>query len=198
VRRVIYEFETDAEGWVAQDHRDSRAITQVARAGGIGFHGEHSLALKLDLEDEGELKCNGKISGEGKCRGEVFVDFANHPIPGIGKSIDMTEAIVEVRIFVPEAAVGDRDVPNGVQLFVQDEDFNSYYGNWKNLSPGWMRLRLRPRANWRKWPEFGHVDANINIEKIRVVGVKIGVGVGGDKQFKGMMYLDSVVIDLPK
>jgi hypothetical protein len=100
---------------------------------------------------------------------------------------------ISVWVYVSKEAVGDPNKPNGIQLFVKDQNWYSEYGTWFNLAGNtdkWVQISFTPSIIAP--PNGGYVDSLFDPSKIITVGVKIGAGGGSTTSFKGPIYIDGV------
>ena len=98
-----------------------------------------------------------------------------------------------VWVYIPEEALGNPKIPNGVQVFVKDKEWKSEYGTWWNIDPAdvnsWQQITLTPS---KSAPPSGYMDSEFDPTQIRVVGVKIAVGDGSVARYRGPIYIDAV------
>ena len=66
---VKFDFESGLQSWRRERDSGARAITRVDQTSEILRTGQRSLALQVELLDEGPRKCEGQEPGEGKCWG---------------------------------------------------------------------------------------------------------------------------------
>lgn len=188
-----FNFETGTQGWKAQVFPGYLAVTKVEQSTTQFHSGQHSLALNMDLKDEGQSKCEDQEPGEGKCKGEAYVALDETPISGLQTPLNMTGVRIRVWIYVPsEQAAGNPGTPNGVQVFVKDVNYENYRGSWTNLSGRtgtWFEVAITPS---REKPAGGYVDPAFDPTKVIWVGVKIGAGIGGGRSYQGTIYMDDV------
>jgi hypothetical protein len=184
---ISYDFETGTHGWVAQDYKGFHAIPNVEQSADQHRSGQYSLALHVDLKDEGPAACEDREPSEGKCKGETYVQF--------DKSLDLTGVPIKVWVYVPAAeAVGSSAAPNGLQVFVKDVDFNSYYGSWTVLRGrvgAWFDVEIKPST---QSPPNGKADDKFDPAKVIAVGVKVAAGSRSGNSYKGTIYIDDVQI----
>ena len=178
-----YGFESADVFWIPQTYIDSQAVTAVAQSeSGMSEFGCYSLQLAVDL-----------VGGHAnKSKGEAFVDMRYFAPPGIKAPINLEGVEITVWIYAPRASAGDRSKPNGVQVFVKDENFKNEYGTWFNISEytdKWIPVRLTPS---KIPPIDGFMDPGFDPSRIVIVGVKIGTGTNSTSTYSGMIYVDGV------
>ena len=114
------------------------------------------------------------------------------PPPGIQAPINLEDVLITVWVYAPGGAAGDPNRPNGVQVFVKDQNWLSEYGAWFNLSgytDRWIPITLTPS---RQPPPGVYMDAGFDPSNIIVVGVKIGAGTNSEATYSGPIYIDGV------
>jgi uncharacterized repeat protein (TIGR02543 family) len=179
-----YGFESSDVFWAAQTSGDSQAVTAVARSDtGFAKIGSYSLKLAVDL-----------VGGDGnKSKGEAYVDMVAHPPRGTQAPINLEGVRISVWVYIPKEALGDTDKPNGIQVFVKDNDWRSEYGTWQNITSDtvdkWYEVTLTPS---RSAPQDGFMTPGFDPTQIRAVGVKIGAGTNSTATYQGAIYVDGV------
>ncbi len=174
-----------ATSWKPQTYTDSQAITDVSVTTNKPYSGIGSLEMAVDLVGGHSNKSNG----------EVFVDLRYHP-PLCNPPDCMTAPVnfegitITAKAFGPTGSRGDPQRPNGFQLFVKDENWRGFYGDWQNISEAaWMTVAVIPG---RTPSPYGHMDSGFDPTKVILLGLKIGAGTGSTAIFSGTMYLDDV------
>ena len=104
----------------------------------------------------------------------VFKTRSNPPIEG-RHILDLTDKKIIITTKMPPDIIGSADQPNGLQLFVKDGDYNSYYTEWENIKAGINKLVL-------SWKE---ISGSVNLKNIVEVGLKIALGSNSDFAWKG-------------
>ncbi len=178
-----YGFESSDVFWVAQTWKDSQAVTAVERSDGkMAKFGCYSLKLAVDL-----------VGGHAnKSKGEAYVDMRYFAPTGVKAPVNLDNVLITVWVYVPGGAAGDSDRPNGVQVFVKDQNWKNEYGTWFNLpdyTDKWVPINLTPS---RQTPRAGYMDEGFDPSKIIVVGVKIGTGTNSVATYRGPIYVDGV------
>ncbi|MFH0953267.1 MAG: beta-galactosidase [Verrucomicrobiota bacterium] len=177
--QVRYSFETGTDGWVTNDAPTVKAVTNVARASTYRQVGSYSLRVGLKLQ--------GSVSNW--TSGETYVDMQNYPPYGVPVPADLLGKTIKMYVFCPPASYGDPSHPNGLQIFVKDDQFRNEYSTWSNIVVGttgaWNCLTFAPYTN-------SPYDPGFNPRKVRIVGLKVGAGSGSTYVYAGPVYLDGV------
>jgi hypothetical protein len=176
----VYSFESGSMGWVAQDYEDSKACVQAEWSDEAAKDGEHSLKCLMDLIGEDSQKS----------KGEVWVDMSDNPPSGKTIPTDLTNRTISAWVYAPRGSKGDRNRPNGFQIFVKDENWKTEYGPWANVVEGqWVKISLTVSATK---PASGYKDAEFDPSRIMAIGVKMGAGGGSTAKFDGTIYIDAI------
>ncbi len=170
-----FDFETNtSEGWEHSTMVGEQSISAVYPTTADAYQGLYSLALDVHLDDaDPDLR-----------QGVTFVMFpGNHE----GRTISAW-------VKCPTGAKGDPNHPNGVQVFVKDQDFNSQLSAWGNIGIDipenqWTQVQLTPSTTN---PPGGYTDVGFDPTRIIIAGVKLGAGSGSQVPFQGTCYLDMV------
>ena len=165
-------FENGEMGWIVQTYPDSQGVTKLAQSVEQAKICKHSLKLTLDLEG----------SHKSRSKGEVFVDI---PVQDLGgKSLS-------VWVFIPKTAVGSITHPNGVQVFVKDNNNKSEYGTWWEITPSktgtWQQVTLTPSSTA---PAYGSMEDGFDPTHIKYIGVKFATSEGSKDKYNGSVYID--------
>jgi mannan endo-1,4-beta-mannosidase len=170
----IFDFEASAEKWEPSTKPGEQGMVTVYTTNAQAYHGLSSLAMSVHLDDSvADLR-----------QGAAFVF-----LPG-----NMEGKTITAWVWCPSAAMGDSNHPDGVQLFVKDQQFRSQYGPWRNLGSGvplnrWTEIELTPsRTN----PPGGYTDPGFDPTRVMIVGIKLGAGSSSQVPFQGTCYLDFV------
>jgi hypothetical protein len=178
-----YGFENEIEIWAARTHGDSQAVSTIGQSKkGTAKFGCYSLELVVDL-------AGGHKS---KSKGEAYVDINRFPPSGITAPINLEGIQITAWVYMPNAAVGDRNNPNGVQVFVKDQNGKGEYGSWfdsLDYTDRWIPIRLIPS---KEPPQNGFMDNGFDPTKIVEVGIKIGAGANSTATYAGPIYVDGV------
>jgi hypothetical protein len=180
-------FESPDVIWVAQTYPDSQAVAAVTQSKRMmAKFGCYSLALAVDL-------VGGDVN---KSRGEAYVDMRSTPPTGVEAPLDLEGVLVTVWVYVPADAAGDPSKPNGIQVFVKDQNWKSQYGTRLPL-PGhtdeWVLMNLTPS---RHTPPMGYMDEEFDPSNIIAVGIKIGASTNSTAAYVGPIYVDGVTWEI--
>lgn len=168
-----------AEWWQHQTYSDSQAVTRVMRSSDRAHTGGHSLKLVTRLVGD-----DPNIS-----KGEAFVDLRYHAPSGVDVPANLGGLTLRVWIYAPKGSGGDAEHPNGLQIFVKDENWHSEYGTWVNIrEEQWNEVTLTPS---RETPNSGWMDKDFDPTRILMVGVKVAIGSGSRARFDGAFYVDT-------
>jgi hypothetical protein len=178
--KPIYDFEDSLMGWTAQDDGKSRACVQVQWSDDKAKDGKYSLKCIMDL-----------LGGDPqKSEGEAWIDMRVNPPSGKTVPADFTNVLVTAWVYAPPGSRGWGMKPNGFQLFVKDDHWNSEYGKWYDVIAGeWMKVTLVVSSST---PQDGFMDQGFDPSHIIAVGVKMGTGHGSREEFRGDIYIDSI------
>jgi len=173
---VVFDFEPDTlEGWIG-----SGTIYEISLSKERVYHGKYSLRAKVRLDNERDLR-----------EGALQV-----MLPG-----NMEGYKIEAWVWLPAEAKGDRSKPNGIRIQVQDWQWRSKFGAWKNIGSKevpvneWAKIELTPTAT----PAPGEVswmDDDFDPTQVIVVGVQIAVGVSSSVPYDGPFWVDLVTIPM--
>jgi len=171
--------------WKAQTYTDSQAITAVSITTDCAHSGVGGLEMTVDLVGGHPNKSNG----------EVFVDLRYHP-PLLEPPCCLTAPVdfdgVQICAYVwcPQGSRGDLSRPNGLQVFVKDEEWRSFYGSWHNIEERqWNHVCVTPSTTA---PPGGYMSPGFTPTQTVLLGVKVGAGGGSTATFSGTMCLDDV------
>lgn len=175
--------------WKEQTWWDSRAITSVAVTTNNYYEGKGSLELVVDS------LC---YSDSCKKSGEAYVDLRYYPPlwePSFGKfaPLNMLKDTITAMVYCPAGSCGPDSAPNGLQLFVKDQNWKSFYGSWHNIywwnKNDWKKVRVIPDT---VKPNCGFMESGFDPTKIIALGLKVGANQHSPLYFSGTFYLDSV------
>lgn len=125
-------------------------------------------------------------------KGEAFVYLSGHAPSGMDAPVNLEGVTLRCWIYAPWFSAGDLNHPNGLQIFVKDENWRSEYDTWVNIEEGqWNEVTLTPS---RQTPHWGFKDAGFDPTHIIMIGVKVGAGSGSRDQFDGAFYLDTFTV----
>lgn len=164
--------------WQPQDYEDSQGIRAVRPESGhvvatahlVGGHAHYS-------------------------KGEIWLDLQY--FPGLeGKvPLDLRRHTLTVDVEVPAAFRGSSARPNGVQVFVKDDTWKSQYSQWINLIAGG-----RYTATLQPSPQDipgGHTTPGFDPARIRILGVKFGIGDGSSATYDGPLSVTRFTLTPP-
>jgi len=157
--------------WRAQDFFDSQGIASVENGG-------NRLVLTADLAGQDPEKSNGEIVLDLR-----YFSGLEGVIP-----LDLRNSTVTATVCVPRGFAGSPNAPNGVQVFVKDEQWRSCYGLWHNvIVAGHLRVDLRMDA-------AAYVDPGFDPARICVLGVKFGINSMSWRRFEGTLYVEHLQV----
>lgn len=172
-----FNFETNtAEGWENSTKAGEQSISSVYPTSAEKQNGQYSLALPVQLY----------YSNPNLRQGMAFV-----MLPG-----NLEGQPITAMVKCPVGARGDPGHPNGIQLYVKDQNFRSQFTAWKNIGTDipegqWSQINLIPSLNN---PLGGYTEIGFSPTRITVIGIKFGAGSGSQVGFQGTCYLDFVTL----
>ena len=169
-------------GWTHQTWRDSQGFTNVALSRKRAHSGLSSLRITTNL-----------LGGHPNlAQGEVYVDLKNHPPRGSRAPFDLDGTEIGCWVFFPQGSSGQRDAPNGLQLFLKSgTDYQSFYSPWKNIDRSWEGRWTRHTLNTSNTSRSpGYVDAGFDPHDIVAVGIKVGINSHSTASLKKPIYID--------
>jgi hypothetical protein len=176
-----YSFEDGPMGWIPQDYEDSMACAEVLQSDDRAKEGQHSLKMLMNL-----------IGGDtAKSKGEAWVNMLDSPPKSVAIPVDLTNRKITAWVYAPPGSRGERSKPNGFQLFVKDENWNSEYGPWRNVAEGVWDDKISFTVSTSK-PQNGHMDQGFDPKRVIAVGVKMGSGGGTKAEFDGAVWIDAI------
>lgn len=168
-----YGFESGGMGWRRQTYTGNQAVKTVAQTTEKAYRGSGSLKLTLSLK--------GGDANDSK--GEAFIELRP-------PATDLQGKTITAWIDAPAGSAGDFHRPNGVQVFVKDQNFQSLYGTWINLvEEDWFEVSLTVNTTQ---PFEGYIDAGFDPRKIAMIGIKVAIGEGSKETYAGPIYVDAV------
>ena len=174
-----YGFEQGPMGWEVQTMDDSKAFASL-RISEVPRFGNKSLEVTVGLT-KGDPDSS---------KGEVWVNWQKAPHESLPVPADLESLELTAYVFAPPGSGGPESSPNGLQVFVKDSEWRSEYGTWKNITENyWNKVSLKVS---RTRPDAGHMDSGFDPAAIIAIGLKMGVGSGGDTEFHGKILLDGV------
>jgi hypothetical protein len=173
-----YGFEIETTEFVPQKFPDSLGVLDIAQSDEQAKFGNYSLRLDVDLEG----------GHPNRSKGEVYVDIPTQ---------DLTGKPITVWVYVPPGAEGEPAIPNGIQVFVKDQDWRGEYGTWWDITSArvetWCQVSLTPSTTA---PRDGYMAPGFDPTSIKQVGVKVAIGEGSTALYRGPIYIDA--LDWPK
>lgn len=175
-----YDFEKGTGGWVAQYWEKSQACTGVNQSNEKVKKGNYSLKMEMNLSGGHPNNSNGG----------VWVDMVTFPPNGVTIPTNLEGKKITAWVYAPLGSRGNRDIPNGFQIFVIDRNGNSEWGSWFNVVEGeWFQISLTPSISI---PPTGGMSKGFNPKQINAVGVLMGTGNGSTATYNGSIYIDAV------
>ena len=141
--------------------------------------------------DSGEFILDVDLSSTGDINkeGEIYIDLSKN-VPGLNWSepVNFTLHPIKMLVNIPPELVGSQYKPNGVRIFVEDENMNMQYGTWVNLKEAnkWYQIELTP--TFGEVP-MGYTDEEFDPSKIRRIGVSLATQEGSNTSFEGDVRL---------
>jgi hypothetical protein len=166
--------------WQAQDYVDSSGIVSVS----------------LDSSPP-HLTLIAHLAGQhpNYAKGEAYVDLRYFLGLEDKAGIDLSRSKITIKVEVPEGFVGSSDSYNGVQVLVKDTQYRSQYGSWVNVTAaGKLTVSLRPTT---ATPPEGFTSPGFDPTRVRIVGVKFGIGTQSTVTYDGPLHITGVTIDPP-
>ena len=130
---------------------------------------------------------------DNKSKGEAWVNMEDDPPEGIQIPINLKDIPITMSIFAPSGSKGSRKKPNGFQIFVKDENWNSQYSKWHNITQQnkWEDFSFAPSSTKPKGMG-SYMDDDFDPTKIIAIGLKMGTGKKSKSKYNGSIYLDAV------
>lgn len=185
--QFFYGFESTHMGWEAQTAADSQAILNIKQTSEMAKSGLGALELQVDLDGNNPNKQSG----------EAFINLASNPPIGLKAPFDLEGIPITVWFFVPATAAGNPNAPNGVQIFVKDQNGLSEYSTWGNLTNNtdrWAALTFVPT---RDPSESIQMQDGFEPSMINIIGVKIGVAKDSSASYSGSFWIDDICWQKP-
>ncbi len=128
--------------------------------------------------------------------GEVFVDMRNCPPASetgqcFSQIENLSQQTLTAYVYCPAEAMGNPTNPNGLQLFVKDHQWRSFYGTVVPIARAgeWLQVTVTPR---REAPVDGYIDQGFDPTQVIAIGLKIGAHDTWRGVFEGKIWLDEV------
>jgi hypothetical protein len=176
-----------AQGFRPETFPGSDGVVGCQRSQDVSHQGSHSLQVFFDLAGE-----EAPAGPPRPANGEVTTDLQDVAEAPRGFSVDLDGGSVSAWVYVAAGLEGDASRPNFFQLFVKDaaEKAPGLYSPAFNVpaAGGWTRLRLDVRRD---------PASSFDPSRVRLVGVKIGIGGGSAVRMSGSFYLDQIESTAP-
>lgn len=169
-----YGFEADsAIGWSCGDYERALACKGVGHSNELHREGLSSLKFDVDLSGTSERRSSG----------EIWVDVSNiKPAAGAGP-VSLAGRTLTAWVYATPGSLGDKDRPNGFQLFVKDKAWKAKYGPWHDVVEGqWTQLSF----------PVGAASADFDPGQVNAIGLKLAAGEGSSAKFQGAIFVDAV------
>lgn len=167
-----------------QNDPGTKAVTSVdSSVNEKALFGQYSARLNVNL-----------VGGSSpNAKGEAFIDMRFPPSIPTGYTnpspYDFTGQTVECWVWVPPEAWGNPTGPNGLRLYLKDEEsFDSEYSQWLNLDP-----RALPNNNWFRvalpvgqGERFGNFDPT----HVILLGIQFAANSAFTGSYQGPIYVD--------
>jgi hypothetical protein len=165
-------------GFTNQTYEDSQGITSVVCENDI-------LVLQANLIGQ-----DPQYS-----KGEVILDLHDSPRTHSLVPIDMSASTLTALVEVPETFAGIVDSPNGIQVFVKDDQYRSQIGAWTNVTSGGIySVVLSPSMDII--PD-GYTDPNFDPTTIVMVGIKFAMSDASTSSCTDVFEVHSLTISPP-
>ncbi|MFH0772106.1 MAG: hypothetical protein V1933_05750 [Candidatus Omnitrophota bacterium] len=180
-----YDFETGIQGWADSNYTYGQAVVSVEQSSERAALGASCLRSNADL-------AGGDTH---KSYGEAYVDMRYSPPSGVTAPLSLNGVEVSAWIYCPAGSRGDGNNPNGVQIFVKDENWKAEYSSWTSIFENvWFKITLTPCLSA---PLNGSMDEGFDPARIINIGVKIGTAAGSTALYKGPVYFDVLSFSQP-
>ncbi len=166
-----------AEGFRPERSEGNDGVVGCRRSQRHVHNGSYSLELMIDIaRDDPERAPNGEVATD-------LQDIASVPLD---HSLDLSFEEVSAWIYVPPGNEGDPRHPNFLQLFVKDASNEAVglYGGHQNIPAlgGWVPLSMTVEGG----------PPTFDPTRIRLVGVKVGIGEGSAAEITGSIWVDEI------
>lgn len=96
---------------------------------------------------------------------------------------------------MPCGFVGESERPNGIQIFVKDDQWRSQYSTWENATRcGIFTIDFAPTVGG---DDAAFTDPGFDPTRVRIIGIKFGIGDGSEAAFRGEFEVLEVNVDPP-
>jgi hypothetical protein len=165
----------DIADWQVQDYHNSLGFTAVRLA-------NQTLTIDAHL-----------IGGDPNySQGEVLLDLQYFSgLEDKLAGVDLSRSTITVTVEVPQELVGSG--LNGLQIFSKDVTYTGQYGDWVNVTTGGaIVLKYSPKTG--EGPG-GTASETYDPARVRVIGLKAGIGSTSADRFDGRLSVTQVEID---
>lgn len=169
-----YGFEADRPiGWICGDYEYAQACKGVAHSSELYKEGASALRFDLDLSGTSARRSSG----------EIWVDVNLVAPTGHEGPLGLAGRTLVAWVYATPGSLGDKDRPNGFQLFVKDGNWQARYGAWQDVQEGqWVQLSFPVPA----------AEAGFDPARINAIGLKMAAGSGATARFQGPVFVDAV------
>ncbi len=174
-----YSWEKDVEGFTSTNLVNNIAIPSCQRTTNKAALGIASLQLNVTLQGTNAAKNTG----------DSTVDMQWWPAPNVETPINLQGQEISIYVWSPAGARGTNAYPNGLQIFVKDDQWRAEYGTWTPIYEGvWQKVTLKPAT---AAPTNGFMAPGFDPTRIRTLGLKLGCGTNARvANYTGPMYMD--------
>lgn len=172
----------DMADWQPQDYPDSQGVIDVRF-------------------DAGQLALTAHLDGQhpNYKSGEVYLDFKYFPCLECKTPIDMSGRTINVTVVVPDPFSGSLSAPNGVQVFVKDDQWRAQYSKWQNATecevvPEGRRCRLTLRPTTGQIAG-GFTAPGFDPARVNIIGVKFGINSQSAARYDGSLFITEVNVE---
>jgi hypothetical protein len=182
-------------GWSRETFRGSAGFTDLRLVTSGGRSGRGALRIDSAVES-----LHPDVAS-----GEVHVHLGDHgpglcPTSAVPPFLDLENAVVTCRVWLPPDSTGPPGAPNGIQFVfktrVSDSEWRSLYTRWQNIQPAWqgrcvdLTARVSPA-------EAALVQPGFNPRAVMVAGLKVSAGALPGGRVQGPIDLDRFTLDGP-
>jgi len=175
--------------WKPQTYFDSQAIPSANVTTNKAHSGRGALELIVDSLNWFDPH---------RKSGETFVDMRYHPpqcdLPNcVAIPVNLCGVTISAWVYCDSGSSGNPTRPNGLQIFVKDKEWKSFYGTWHNIElvqeGKWRQVTITPSMTA---PPGGYMEPGFDCSNIIAIGLKIGAGGGSTTTFSGKCWLDDI------
>lgn len=164
------------------DFPETHGVVKCERSKNRVREGEFSLRLWVDISGgDPNRPTSGEVATDLQDIAQVAPDY----------TIDLTGHTVSAWVYVPPGQGGEAQHPNFLQLFVKDASDGALgqFGATTNIPAegGWRRLEMKVEKD----------DTEFDPARIRILGVKVGIGGGSEAAFTESLFVDQYDTTVP-